>query len=194
MVQKAWKLLRVTVWLSFSSHEISASSSVPLTLAKYAILHPSTSQYAQGSLTSSVPLSICSSRLSTSVSMISTYFASLPFLSTKSNNSASDSSSKSVTSCNVERSIDAACRLCPPQPDRQINRKNITTTQHFFRYFICSAPFIACAQSSAKSRRHHTTAAVLLQSTAKTVEAHKKTSAVSADVHKKCLDFSGHVW
>ena len=137
-------MFRVTVWLSFSSHEISASSSVPLTLAKYAISHPSTSQYAQGSLTSSVPLSICSSRLSTSISMISTYFASLPFLSTKSNDNSSDSSSKSValTLCNVERSIDADCCLCPPQPDRQINRKNITTTQYFFRYFICSVSFI----------------------------------------------------
>ena len=29
---------------------------------------------------------------------------------------------------------------------------------------------------------------------AKSVEAHKKTSAETADVHKKCLDFSVPIW
>jgi hypothetical protein len=51
-----------------------------------------------------------------------------------------------------------------------------------------------CAQSGAKSRKHHTTATNLLQSAAKSVEAHKKTSAETADVHKKCLDFSVPIW
>ena len=46
----------------------------------------------------------------------------------------------------------------------------------------------------AKLCEHHTTATNILQSAAKSVEAHKKTSAETADVHKKSLDFSVSIW
>ena len=46
----------------------------------------------------------------------------------------------------------------------------------------------------AKLCEHHTTATNILQSAAKSVEAHKKTSAETADVHKKSLDFSISIW
>jgi hypothetical protein len=60
--------------------------------------------------------------------------------------------------------------------------------------FIIGKLLSSGAPGGAQLLFYHTTAAGTLQCGAETVEAHKKTSAGIADVHKKYLDFFAAVW